>query len=46
MKFTYSEKSGSKPISEWLVNGLKYYAEKEHGIKLNVKAKEKTTSEK
>lgn len=36
MSFTYTEKNGKKPIAEWLVPNLKIYAEKKHGVKLNV----------
>lgn len=39
MKFTYTEKNGTKPIEEWLVRNLKAFAEKEHGMKLNVTIK-------
>lgn len=40
MNFTFSETFGQKPISEWLIRNLKIYAEKEHGIKLDVKIEE------
>lgn len=39
MSFTYTEKNGKKPIKDWLVKNLKEYAEKEHGMKLNVEIK-------
>lgn len=39
MKFTYTEKNGKKPINDWLIRNLKGYAEKEHGMKLNVEIK-------
>ena len=44
MEFTYTEKNGSKPIDEWLIKSLKSYAEKEHGMKLNVRIKDCNSS--
>lgn len=42
MTFTYTEKNGKKPIKDWLMKNLKNYAEKEHGMKLNVEIKSNT----
>lgn len=39
MKFTITETNGDKPIEEWIVKNLKIYAEREHGVKLNVEIK-------
>lgn len=50
MKFIITEKNGKKPFDEWLIRNLKIYAEKEHGMKLDIKIKSdsepnETTSE-
>lgn len=46
MDFTFTEKNGSKPIDEWLIRNLKNYAEREHGIKLDIKIKNDTNHQK